>query len=84
MYLHIGGEKDIFTDKIIGIFDYFSVGNIDDILSFKDYIVTDISEGKPKSVILTSGMVENEPKVSIYISTVSHATLVKRLNNIVG
>jgi len=75
LFLHIGNNVLVRKDEVIGIFSIDSL--LDDMKGKKFYNdirqrpgVQDISEGKPKTIILTDG--------AAYISRISSATLLSR------
>lgn len=75
MFLFLGGDISVRSDEVVGIFDIeeCSVSRITaDYLNAcqKSGRVVNVSEDMPKSFIVT----ENK----IYISNVSHSTIVKR------
>ncbi len=78
MYLHIGNNVILNKKDIIFILDY---ENLKENNIFKEFYtnidknnITDISEGKPKSIIITK---ENDI-LKGYISNISSTTLGKR------
>ena len=77
MYLHIGKDISVKIEDIIGI---FSIENLEKTKEYEQIInnlngnITDISENKKKSLILT---VENNVKKG-YISNILSTTLEKR------
>lgn len=78
MYLHIGNNVILNKKDIIFILDY---ENLKENNIFKEFCtnidknnITDISEGKPKSIIITK---ENDI-LKGYISNISSTTLAKR------
>jgi hypothetical protein len=77
MYIHLGGEKVIFSSELIAIFDVsieksskISKQFISQALEQK--IVVRIGEEAPKSIVLT--------KDKVYYSPISSATLKKKAN----
>ncbi|MCQ2514555.1 MAG: DUF370 domain-containing protein [Ruminococcus sp.] len=82
MYLHLGQETVITTDKILGIFDIDACTvskKTRDYLSYaeKNGRVVNVSYELPKSFIVCS---ENE-KITVYISQISAKTLLNRAEN---
>ena len=78
MYLHIGNNVILNKKDIIFILDY---ENLKDNNIFKEFCtnidknnITDISEGKPKSIIIT----KEKDILKGYISNISSTTLAKR------
>ena len=78
MYLHIGNDIILKKKNILFILDY---KNLNDSNLFQDFLskidkknIVDISEGKPKSIVITK---ENEV-VKGYISNISSTTLGRR------
>lgn len=81
MYLHLGQDTVVTTDKIIGIFDI-------DLCTVskktRDYLaeaekkkrVINVSYELPKSFVVC----ENNGKVQVYISQISAKTLLSRIN----
>lgn len=79
MYLHLGNEKNIRTDRIIGIFNIenTSIGR-----PTRDFLKIAEQEGRvvnvdyemPKSFVVT-----DEGGYTVYITQISAATLTKRL-----
>lgn len=83
MYLHIGQDKIIKQEEIIGIFDLdnTTVSKVTrDYLSKKEKEKKIITVGYdlPKSFILSSDKKEGD---KIYITQVSSSTLLKRINS---
>ena len=76
MYLHIGKDIGVNIKDIIGIFNIETLNNNEykEIIGNLDKKVLDISDGKPKAVILT---IENNEKRA-YISNILSITLEKR------
>ena len=74
MFLHIGKNYIINQKDIIGIFNLKTLENINKIKEINEVI--DISDGKPKSLILT---IENNVN-KIYITKISTITLENRTN----
>ncbi|MBO4264947.1 MAG: DUF370 domain-containing protein [Clostridia bacterium] len=80
MYLHIGKDKLIFTENIIGIFD-LDTSTVSDITKTyinnaqKDMRIVNVCDDIPKSFILCK---ENE-KFIIYISQLASQTLKGRM-----
>lgn len=77
MYIHLGGEKVIFSSELIAIFDVsieksskISKQFISQALEQK--IVVRIGEESPKSIVVT--------KDKVYYSPISSATLKKKAN----
>ena len=78
MYLHIGNNVILNKKDIIFILDY---ENLKENNIFKQFCtnidknnITDISEGKPKSIIIT----KEKDILKGYISNISSTTLTKR------
>lgn len=76
MYLHLGSGISLFAHDVIGIFDYNIIctppfQELLELARWNDGIIE--LEGKPKSVVLTSGQ--------LYLVPVSRATLAKRWDN---
>ncbi len=78
MYLHIGNNVILNKKDIIFILDY---ENLKENNIFKEFCtnidknnITDISEGKPKSIIIT----KEKDILKGYISNISSTTLAKR------
>lgn len=73
MFLHIGAEVLVWSDDLIGIFDY-RLAELGTILEFIDYSKWNSEvialAGKPKSVVVCPGR--------IYLTPVSPATLGRR------
>lgn len=81
MYLHLGEDTVINSDNVIGIFDLDTSTvskHTKDLLSTcqKENRVVNVSYELPKSFILYNYAGE----ISIYISQISTATLIKRMN----
>lgn len=81
MYLHIGLDKVITSEEIVGIFD---LDNTTVSKSTRDYlkkaekngIVENVCYDLPKSFVVC----EKGEKRTVYITQISSATLIKRLN----
>ena len=78
MYLHIGNDIILKKKNILFILDY---KNLNDNNLFQDFLskidkknIVDISEGKPKSIII----IKEEEVVKGYISNISSTTLGRR------
>ncbi len=79
MYLHLGNDRVVMSEDIIGIFDMDNTtvsAKTRDFLTFaqKNGNIIDVTEDLPKSFILVS---ENN-KVNVYISSLATRTLLKR------
>jgi len=78
MYLHIGNDIILKSKDILFILDYIGLKENNDFKNFMDKInkknIIDISEEKPKSIIITK---EGE-NLKAYISNISTTTLGKR------
>lgn len=80
MYVHIGKDYILNNNNIIGIFDINTLrktNSYDCILENLSEKVTDISGGKPKSLILTN----KNKKNTGYISNILSSTIGNRINN---
>lgn len=80
MYVHIGKDYILNNNDIIGIFDIATLkkaNSYDYILQSLAEKVTDISGGKPKSLILTN---KNNKNIG-YISNILSSTIGNRINN---
>ena len=80
MYIHIGKNYILNNNDVIGIFDIETLkktNSYDYILENLSEKVTDISGGKPKSLILTN----KDNKNIGYISNILSSTIGKRINN---
>lgn len=80
MYLHLGQDKVVNMDEIIGIFDLdtstVSKATRDYLAKAeKDGIVTNVCTDLPKSFIVCK---DRRDKVQVYISQISSSTLLKR------
>ena len=81
MYLHIGKDYILNNNDIIGIFDINTLkksNSYDYILENLSEKVTDISGGKPKSLIL----INKNNKTVGYISNILSSTIGNRINNL--
>lgn len=79
MYLHIGNDKIIKKENIIGIFDYEGLQQQESLKKVLDKIkenckIEDISNQNPKTMI----MVKEKDKIKVYLSNISSVTLAKR------
>ena len=91
MFLHLGGDVVIKTENIVGIFDLDSTSVSKWTRSFlsvsqKEGRIINVSYELPKSFIVTK---ENNSRFgsltdagNVYISQISAATLLKRLNSL--
>ena len=80
MYLHIGKDYILNNKDVIGIFDINTLkksNSYDYILENLSEKVTDISGGKPKSLILIN---KNNKNIG-YISNILSSTIGNRINN---
>lgn len=80
MYVHIGKDYILNKNNIIGIFDINTLkktNSYDYILENLSEKVTDISGGKPKSLILANNKNQNIG----YISNILSSTIGNRMNN---
>ena len=80
MYVHIGNDYILNNNDIIGIFDILTLkksNSYDYILESLSGKITDISGGKPKSLILTN----KDNKNMGYISNILSTTIGNRINN---
>lgn len=80
MYLHLGQDKVVNMNEIIGIFDLdtstVSKATRDYLAKAeKDGIVTNVCTDLPKSFIVCK---DRRDKVQVYISQISSSTLLKR------
>ena len=80
MYLHLGQDKVVSMDEIVGIFDLdtstVSKATRDYLAKAeKDGCVTNVCTDLPKSFIVCIG---RDPKKHVYISQISSSTLLKR------
>ena len=80
MYLHLGQDKVVNMDEIIGIFDLdtstVSKSTRDYLAKAeKDGCVTNVCTDLPKSFIVCKG---RDGKTHVYISQISSSTLLKR------
>ena len=80
MYLHLGQDKVVNMDEIIGIFDLdtstVSKATRDYLAKAeKDGIITNVCTDLPKSFIVCK---DRRDKVQVYISQISSSTLLKR------
>lgn len=73
VYLHLGGDVSVYSEDIIGIFDYKLINSN----SFREFIKfsqwsksVQRIEGSPKTIVLTENI--------IFFVPVSRATLVRR------
>jgi hypothetical protein len=88
MYLHIGNDKVVRLQDIIGVFD-IETSSISKIT--RDFLnnaqingnIYNVTNELPKSFIVCSNLKEkgNYGKYIVYISQISSITLLKRLNN---
>lgn len=83
MYLHLGGDTVIKTENIVGIFDMENTSVSKHTKKYlgqvqKDHKVVNVSMELPKSFIVCF---ENGVE-TVYISQISPATLIKRLDYI--
>jgi hypothetical protein len=88
MYLHIGNDKVVRLQDIIGVFD-IETSSISKIT--RDFLnnaqingnIYNVTNELPKSFIVCSNSKEkgNYGKYIVYISQISSITLLKRLNN---
>ena len=80
MYLHIGNDIIIKKQNILFILDYKNLKQNKIFNKFTDKIdkknIIDISEGNPKSIIIT----KDKELIKGYISNISSNTLGKRKN----
>lgn len=79
MYLHIGKDYILNNNDIIGIFDINTLkksNSYDYILENLSGKITDISGGKPKSLIL----INKNNKTNGYISNILSSTIGNRVN----
>lgn len=79
MYLHIGNDKIIKKENIIGIFDYEGLKKEETLKKVLEKIqqtckIEDISQQNPKTMI----MVKENDKIKVYLSNISSLTLAKR------
>lgn len=82
MYLHLGQDTVVTTDKIIGIFD---IDRCTISKKTRDYLtaaekekrVINVSYELPKSFVVCSG----DKGVEVYITQISAKTLLLRINN---
>ena len=77
MYLHLGQDKVVSMDEIVGIFD-LDTSTVSK--STRDYLakagcVTNVCTDLPKSFIVCIG---RDGKTHVYISQISSSTLLKR------
>ena len=70
MYLHLGQDKVVSMDEIVGIFDLDYLAKAE-----KDGCVTNVCTDLPKSFIVCIG---RDQKTHVYISQISSSTLLKR------
>ena len=80
MYLHLGQDKVVSMDEIVGIFDLdtstVSKATRDYLAKAeKDGCVTNVCTDLPKSFIVC---IEKKKKTHVYISQISSSTLLKR------
>lgn len=80
MYLHLGQDKVVSMDEIVGIFDLdtstVSKATRDYLAKAeKDGCVTNVCTDLPKSFIVCNG---RDKKTHVYISQISSSTLLKR------
>ena len=80
MYLHLGQDKVVSMDEIVGIFDLdtstVSKATRDYLAKAeKDGCVTNVCTDLPKSLIVCIG---RDGKTHVYISQISSSTLLKR------
>lgn len=82
MYLHIGSDRMVYSDDIVGIFDFENTTTSKITREFltasqeEDFIVNVSEQDLPKSFIVTM----YKDKQTVYISPISSATLIKRLS----
>ncbi len=80
MFLHLGGDVNVFTEDIIAIFDFENTTTSKITQKFLnsgeiEKIIINVSlEDLPKSFVIT----EYRGKTKIYISPISTSTLLKR------
>lgn len=79
MYLHIGNDIVIKKDQLIGIFNYETLIQNENLKKLFEKIekegkIIDISDGNEKSIIL----IQQGLKWVVYISNISSNTLAKR------
>ena len=80
MYVHIGNDYILKNNDIIGIFDIMTLkksNSYEYILESLSGKITDISGGKPKSLILTN----QDNKNMGYISNILSTPIGNRINN---
>ncbi|MDD6478242.1 MAG: DUF370 domain-containing protein [Oscillospiraceae bacterium] len=85
MYLHLGNETVIKEEEIIGIFDLENASISRHTRKFlavreKEKQVVNVSYELPKSFIVCKN--KNKKSQKVYISQISTATLLKRLENV--
>ena len=83
MFLHLGQDTVITTDKILGIFDIDTTTVSKATRTYlnnkeKSHDVVNVSFELPKSFIVTS---EKDGEKKVYISPISSMTLLKRVEN---
>ena len=84
MYLHIGSDRMVYSGDIVAVFDFENTTTSKITREFlaisqeEDFIVNVSEEDLPKSFIIT----EYKGKQTVYISPISSATLLKRLESI--
>lgn len=83
MFLHLGGDTVIQTDTIVGIFDLENASISKHTKKYlaaiqKDHKVINVSMELPKSFIVCF----EDNRETVYISQISVATLIKRLDYI--
>ena len=77
MFLHIGGDFSVRLGEVISIHDYEFMKRSESGQAFlqkKKKALRDISDGRPKAVVITEG--------KIYLSALSPGTLKKRAGEI--
>ena len=79
MYLHIGDDKIVFTDDVIGIFDMDTATVTETGKNYlrraeKEGILETTGESLPKTFIVCAGK-----KEKIYVTPISTLTLLKRV-----
>ena len=76
MFLHLGGDFSVRVDKVISVHDYSCMSETKEGCVFLKQAgknVEDVSDGKPKSVVITDQ--------KIFISKLSPGTLKKRVED---
>ena len=84
MYLYLGGDVVVRADDIIGVFDLdnTSVSHLTRkylTRAQKSERIIEVTEELPKSFVVCAGDFDN---FSVFLSQISPATLLKRLNSI--